>query len=175
MILGSTQPMWFSLSSTTKSLPMNWMTSDYYLKRVLRCIWYDNWWYTLCPTYGVRIGESQQGRHLPATYLTRPSRHPTISPDHLASHLTLWPGRTGSALAWLKMLINEEIEEEEPIFSRIMFHQGCTQRGYIWPKCFNSASMSPQIPVGSIEGKLFWHQKADLFFEWDMDAEFEKV
>ena len=73
------------------------------------------------------------------------------------------------------MLINEEIEEEEPIFSRIMFHQGCTQRGYIWPKFFNSASMSPQIPVGSIEGKLFWHQKADLFFEWDMDAEFEKV
>ena len=76
------------------------------------CIVYDNWWYTL-PTYGVRIGESQQGRHLLAAYLARPSR----------ASQTLWPGRTGSALAWLKMLINREIEEEEPNLSPLLFQQ----------------------------------------------------
>ena len=89
------------------------------------CIVYDNWWYTL-PAYGVRIGESQQGRHLPAAYLARPSR----------ASQTLWPGRTGSALAWLKMLINREIEEEEPNLSPLLFQQLVQRIFWIWPMHF---------------------------------------
>ena len=112
MTSSSAQPMRFSLSSTTRSLKMNCM------------IYFQIC--TACYTVYMIIGDIPSppmvwelvSRSGGATFELSP-----ISPDHLALPQTLWPGRTGSALAWLKMLINGEIEEEEPNFRPLLFQQ----------------------------------------------------
>ena len=117
MISSSAQPMRFSLSSTTRSLKMNWIIyfQICYLKYGVPCaVLYMIIGDIPSPPMVWELVSRSGG----ATFQLSP-----ISPDHLALPQTLWPGRTGSALAWLKMLINGEIKEEEPNFRPLLFQQ----------------------------------------------------
>ena len=130
MISSSAQPMRFSLSSTTRSLKMNWIIyfQICYLKYGVPCaVLYMIIGDIPSPPMVWELVSRSGG----ATFQLSP-----ISPDHLALPQTLWPGRTGSALAWLKMLINGEIEEEEPNFRPLLF-----QQLFIWSIHFISKSM----------------------------------
>ena len=122
MIWGSAQPMWFSLSSTTtRSLKMNWILySQICILSVCHVVLYMIIGAIPSPPMVWELVSPSRGATFELPYLTRPSR----------ASQTLWPGRTGSALAWLKMLINGEIEEEKPNFSPLLFQQLVVHRDF---------------------------------------------
>ena len=78
---------------------------------MLQLLVYDDWWYIL-----VRDGVRMVGHSRGSTLVE-------LSLETISRSLSLWPGRTGSAADWLKMLINGEIEEQQPNFRPLLFHQ----------------------------------------------------